>query len=64
MSTYIQWNFNINQLCLKLIEVNTMLCKICNYVDETRLRSIYYANFSSHASYVCTAWGQNIKYNH
>ena len=41
-----------------------MLCKICNYVNETTLRSIYYAIFQSHLLYVCTAWGQNIKYNH
>ena len=41
-----------------------MLCKVCHYVNETALRSIYYATFQSHLLYVCTAWGQNIKYNH
>ena len=41
-----------------------MLCKLRHYVNGTTLRSIYYAIFQSHPSYVCTAWGQNIKYNH
>ena len=44
--------------------MDSMLCKIRHYVNETALRSIYYAIFQSHLSYVCTAWGQNIKYNH
>ena len=60
----LQWKFHINQLCLKLNKANAMLCKIHHYVNETTLRSIYYAIFQSHLSYVCTAWGQNIKYNH
>ena len=34
------------------------------YVNEATLRLIYYAIFQSHLSYVCTAWGQNIKYSH
>ena len=28
----LQWNFHINQLCLKLNEANTMLCKTRHYV--------------------------------
>ena len=40
-----------------------MLCKIHHYVNETTLRSTDYAIFQSHLPYVCTAWGQNIKYN-
>ena len=56
--------FHINQLCLKLNKANALLCKICHYVNETTLRSIYHAIFQSHFSYVFTAWGLNIKYNH
>ena len=41
-----------------------MLCKIRHQANETTLRSIYYAIFQSHLSHVCTAWDQNIKYNH
>ena len=43
---------------------NVILCKICYHNNETTLRSIFYAIFQSHLSYVYTAWGQNIKYNH
>ena len=57
-------DFRINHFCLKFNKANAMLCKIRHYVNETTLRSIYYAIFQSHLSYVCTAWGQNIKYNH
>ena len=41
-----------------------MLCKIRYHNNETILRSIFYAIFQSQLSYVYTAWGQNIKYNH
>ena len=58
----LQWNFHINQFFLKFNEANTMLCKTRHYVNKTSLRSIYYAIFQSHLSYVCTAWGQNTKY--
>ena len=51
----LQWNFCINQLCLKLNKENIMFSKIRHYVNETTLRSIYYAIFQSHLSYVCTA---------
>ena len=34
----LQWNFQINQLCLKLNKTNTMLCKIFHYVNGTALR--------------------------
>ena len=60
----LHWNFHINQLSLKLIKVKAMFCKICHYVNETILRSVYHAIFQSHLSYVCIAWHQNIKYNH
>ena len=49
---------------IKRSKVNPMLCKIRYYVNETTLRSIYYAIFQSHLSFFCTTWGQNIKYNH
>ena len=37
-----------------------MLCELCHYVNETTVKSIYYAIFHFHLSYVCTAWGQNL----
>ena len=41
-----------------------MLCKLRQYVNETTIKSIYYAIFHSHLSYVCTAWGQNLNPKH
>ena len=38
-----------------------MFCKLCHYVNEASVKWIYYAIFHSHLSYVCTAWGQNLK---
>ena len=63
MSAYNGIFISINELCLKLIKATAVLCKIHHYVNETILRSIYYAMFQSHLSYVCTGWGQNIQYN-
>ena len=63
MSAYNGIFISINELCLKLNKATAVLCKIRHYVNETILRSIYYAVFQSHLSYVCTGWGQNIQYN-
>ena len=41
-----------------------MLCKLCHYVNEATIKSIYYVVFHSHLSYVCTAWGQNLNPKH
>ena len=56
--------FHISALQAILNKATAMLCKIRHYVTKATLRSIYYATFQSHLSYVCTAWDQNIKYNH
>ena len=41
-----------------------MLCKLRHYVNEATIKSIYYAIFHSHLSYVCTAWSQNLNPKH
>ena len=41
-----------------------MLCNLHHYVNEATIKSIYYAIFHSHLSYVCTAWGQNLNPKH
>ena len=41
-----------------------MLWKLCHYVNEVNVKSIYYAIFHSHLSYVCTAWSQNLNPKH
>ena len=41
-----------------------MLCKLHHYVNKVTIKSIYYAIFHSHLSYICTAWGQNLNPKH
>ena len=41
-----------------------MLSKICYFVNETTLWSIYFDIFSTHLSYACTARGQSIVLSH
>ena len=41
-----------------------MLRKLCHYVNEATIKSICFAIFHSHLSYVCTAWGQNLNPKH
>ena len=57
---YLYWSPHMNHLSHKLVKVNAMLCKLRHYVNEVTIKSIYYAIFHSHLSYVCTAWGQNL----
>ena len=61
----IRLNYSIlRTVCVKLVKANAMLSKICYFVNETALWSIYFAIFSSHLSYACTAWGQSIVPSH
>ena len=55
---------HVNSLSHKLVKANAMLCKLHCYVNEATIKSIYYAIFHSHLSYVCTAWGQNLTPKH
>ena len=61
---YLNWATCVNQLCVKLVKANAMLSKICYFVNETTLQSIYFTIFNSHLSYTCTAWGQSIVLSH
>ena len=61
---YLDWSPHVNHLSHKLVKANAMLCKLCHYVNEVAIKSIYYAFFHSHLSYVCTAWGQNLNPKH
>ena len=50
----------VNQLCVKLVKFTA----IRYFINETTFRSIYFAIFNSHLSYVCTACGQSIVPSH
>ena len=64
LDEYLNWATQANQLCVKLVKTNAMLSKMCYFVNETTLPSIYFAIFNSHLSYACTAWGQSIAPSH
>ena len=64
LDQYLDWSPHANHLSDKLIKTNAMLCKLCHYVNEATIKSIYYVVFHSHLSYVCTAWGQNLNPKH
>ena len=60
LDEYWNWAIRVNQLCVKIVKANAMLSKICYFVNETTLQSIYFAIINSHLPYACTAWGQFI----
>ena len=55
LDEYFHWYPHMNHLSHKLVKANAMLCKLRHYVNEVISKSIYYAFFHSHLSYVCTA---------
>ena len=64
LDEYLEWSPHVNHLSHKLVRANAMFCKLRHYVNEATIKSIYYAIFHSHLSYVCTAWGQNLNPKH
>ena len=64
MDEYLNWSPYINHLSQKLVKANAMFCKLWHFVNVTTIKSIYYAIFHSHLSYVCTASGQNLNSKH
>ena len=64
LDRYLSWSPHINHLSQKLVKVNAMSCKLRHFVNVATIKSIYYAIFHSHLSYVCTAWGQNLNSKH
>ena len=64
LDQYPDWYPHVDHLSQKLVEANAMLCKLRHYVNKATIKSIYYAIFHSHLSYICTAWGQNLNPKH
>ena len=64
LDEYLHWSPHIKHLSHRLVNVNAMLCKLRHYVNKATIKSIYYAIFDSHLSYVCTACGQNLNPKH
>ena len=64
LDQYLDWSPDVNHLSHELVKANATLCKLCHYINEATIKSIYYAIFHSHFSYVCAAWGQNLNRKH
>ena len=64
LDQYLDWSPHVNHRSHKLVNANARLCRLDHYVSEATIKSIYYAIFHSHLSYVCTAWGQNLNPKH
>ena len=52
LNEYLDWSPHINYLSCKLVKANAMLCKLHCYVNEATIKSIYYASFYSHLSWI------------
>ena len=57
--TNLNWEYNVNDLSIKLIRANALLFDIGKYVSVKILRSIYFAIFGSYLPYCCLVWHQN-----
>ena len=57
--TNLSWQYDVNDLSIKLNRANALLFKMRNYVSLKILRSIYFAIFDSYLSYCCLVWAQN-----
>ena len=55
LDEYVNWSPHINHLSQKLVKVNAMLCILWHFVNVATIKSISYAIFHSHLSYLCTA---------
>ena len=64
LDEYLNLSPHINHLSQTLVKANAMLCKLWHFVNIATIKSIYYAIFHSHLSYVCTASGQNLNSKH
>ena len=48
LDEYLELPPYINHLSHKLVEANAMVCKLCHYINEATIKSIYYAVFVLH----------------
>ena len=64
LDQYLDWSPHVSHLRHKLVKTNAMLCKLHHYVNKATIKSVYYAIFHFHLSYVCTAWGKNLNPKH
>ena len=59
IDTNLSWQYDVNDLSIKLDKDNVLLFKMRKYVSLKIVRCIYFAIFDSHSSYCCLVWAQN-----
>ena len=59
IGSHLNWSYHLNSVTTKLARANGMLSKICHYVNQTTLSSIYHAIFASILKYGTEIWGQH-----
>ena len=59
IDTNLSWQYNVNDLSIKLNRANALLFKMRKYVSLKILRSIYFAILDTYLSYCCLVWAQN-----
>ena len=52
--------YHCENLTKKLKRANGMLTKARHYINNTNLKTLYHAIFSSHLTYGCQIWAQNV----
>ena len=57
----LSWQYQVNDLSIKLNRAKALLFKIRKYVAPKILRSIYFAIFQSHISYCSLVCAQNFR---
>ena len=57
---HLNFNFHCEMLSKKLKRANGMLSKARHYLETANLKNLYYAIFSSHLTYGCQVWAQNV----
>ena len=56
----LNWKEHLNATAIKLNKANAILSKVRHYVNESTLKSIYYAIFESHFNYASIVWAQKM----
>ena len=59
IDTTLSWQYDVNDLSIKLNRANALVFKMRKYVSLKIFRSIYFAIFDSYLSCCCLVWAQN-----
>ena len=60
----LNWKEHVNTVAIKLNRANGLLSKLRHFVNQSTLKSIYYAIFESNFNYASIVWAQKITSSH